>query len=365
MAVTLKPVSKISGSFGQEGEEKVAAFLAEELPETHLILNSPRIASHNNVVDIDHLVITPAVIFVIECKNMNGKITGGLMGNWVQERTSDGRKEFVKIGNPASQVNQYAKVVRDFVRARYNELTGLKKNFKVEPVVVFSHDQSNLSGMHFTSRGKIGKVQVLLLKDLIPHILSITTENMTNEEMELCADILVPPDQREQTGVFPVLVDQPKENFRNRFQILEEIGRGSNSIVFRAFDTKLDREVAIKKLDPIHKSKNTLERFAREARITAKLNHRNIVDFYDYYEDNGEFYLVMELVEGLNLRELLDEGTFSLREVAEVFPAILRAIQHAHENGIVHRDLKAANILLTEDRFIKLMVFGVARWVDE
>lgn len=365
MAVTLKPVSKISGSFGQEGEERVAALLEEELPEQFLLLNSPRVAHHHNVVDIDHLLITPAAIFVIECKNMNGKISGGLMGNWVQERFTEGRREFVKIGNPASQVNQYAKVVRDYVRAKYTELYGIQKNFKVEPIVVFSHEQSNLTGMHFTSRGKIGKVHVVMLKDLVPLLMSMKAEHMSQEEMEQCADILVPPDQRDQTGIFPVLAELPRENFRNRFQILEELGRGSYSSVYRAFDTKLDLEVAVKKLDPVHKKDKVLERFTREAKITAKLNHRNIVRFYDYYEDDGDFYLVMELVEGLTLQELLEEGAFSLREVAEVFPAILAAIQHAHEHNVVHRDLKAANILLTEDKVVKVTDFGVARLVDE
>ncbi|MFZ3173230.1 MAG: protein kinase [Carboxydocellales bacterium] len=365
MAVTLKPVSKISGSFGQEGEEKVAQLLEEELPEQYIILNSPRVAHNNNVVDIDHLLITPTAIFVIECKNMNGKISGGLMGNWVQERFNDGRKEFIKIGNPASQVNQYAKVVRDFVRAKYTELYGSQKNFKVEPIVVFSHPQSNLTGMHFTSRGKIGKVHVVMLKDVIQMITSMKADHMTQEEIEQCADILVPSDQRDQTGVFPVLAELPRENFRNRFQILEEIGRGSYSTVYRAFDNKLDLEVAVKKLDQIQKRDNLVERFTREARITAKLNHRNIVRFYDYYEDNGDFYLVMELVEGLTLQEVLEEGAFSLREVAEVYPAILAAIQYAHENNVVHRDLKAANILLTQDRVVKVTDFGVARLLDE
>lgn len=365
MAVTLKPVSKISGLLGQQGEERVAALLEEELSDQDLVLNSPRLAHNSNVVDIDHIVITPASIFVIECKNMNGRISGGLMGNWVQERFTDGHKEFIKIGNPASQVNQYAKVVRDYVRGHYQELFGVNRNFKVEPIVVFSHEQSNLSGMQFTSRGKIGKVQVLLLKDLVPFIVSHQAENLTCEEMEQCADIIVPPDQRDQTGVYPVLAELPRESFRNRFQILEELGRGSCGTVYRAFDTKLDREVAVKRLDPINKRSCSLERFTREAKITARLNHRNIVRFYDYYEDDQEFYLVMEIVEGLTLRELLEEGAFSLREVAEVFPFILGAIEYAHENNVVHRDLKAANILLTAERMVKVTDFGVARLLDE
>ncbi|HEX3032245.1 MAG TPA: NERD domain-containing protein kinase family protein [Bacillota bacterium] len=325
MAVTLKPVSKISGSLGQQGEEKVAALLEEELPDEYLILNSPRIAFHQNVVDIDHLVISNSCIFVIECKNMNGKISGGLMGNWIQERTSDGRKDFIKIGNPASQVNQYAKVVRDFVRSNYQLTYNVPKNIKVEPIVVFSHENSNLSGMHFTSRSKIGKVHVLVLKDLIPLILSINTENFSSQEMEQIADILVPPDQRDQTGVFPVLAELPVEKFRSRFQLLEELGRGNQSTVYRAFDTKLDREVAVKKFNPLNKKDQMVDRFRREAKITARLHHPNIVPSYDFYEDDGEFFLVMELVEGLNMAELLEEGPFSTAEVFQVFPFILDA----------------------------------------
>lgn len=364
MGKTLKPVSLISGAFGQEGELKIAELLEKELPNEYLVLNSPRVAYANNVVDIDHVIIAPTGIFVIECKNMNGRISGGIMGNWVQEKSNDGQREVVKIGNPASQVNQYTKVLRDYLKSEYFRKHGEHKNFKINSVVVFSHEQSNISNLKFTSKGRIGKVKILLVKELISYIRSYEEEKFGVEELQEIAEMIVPPDQRDQTGYYPVLAELPKDNLRNRYQILEEIGRGSSGSVYRGFDNKLDREVAIKRLDTSVKNREAIDRFVQEAKITARLQHENIVRFYDYYEDNNDCFLIMELVEGLNLQDLIDEGPLTLSDIREIFPAVVSALSHAHANNIVHRDLKAANILVTANRVIKVTDFGVARIMD-
>lgn len=359
MATVLKEVSRISGLYGLDGEEKVAKELAEQLPEYFLVINSPRLAMNDNVVDIDHIVITPAAIFVIESKNMNGRITGGLMGNWTQERLNDGKKEYIKIGNPAAQVNQYTKVVRDYLKHHYYQQYQVQKNFKMEPIVVFTHEHSNINGIHYTSRGRVGKVRVLLLKDLVSHIMSFDKEYMTLEEMHEVADILVPQDQREQTGVYPVLNDLPKESFRSRYQILEEIGRGATGVVFRAFDNKLDLEVAVKRLYAGQDGEKH-KQWKQIARISARLNHANIVRIHDYYEEDGEFYLVMDLVQGLTLSEALEQRQFSWREIYDILEQICNALDYAHREGVIHLDLKGDNILIDEKGLVHVTDFGLA-----
>lgn len=365
MAKVLKEVSKISGAFGQEGEERMADLLANSLPDNFLILNSPRIAYREDIVDIDHIVISPYGVFVIESKNMNGKITGGLMGNWVQERLVGGRLELVKIGNPASQVNQYAKIVRQYLKDEYLKSFGTAHNFKVEAVVVFVHDQSHINQMSYTHRGFIGKVRVCKAKDLIAHITSYQKEFFKAEDMRWCADVLIPPDQRDQTGIYSSLLSRAmRESFQGRFQMLEEIGDGNFGTVYKSYDTKLDRAVAIKKLHTRKKTDEIIKRFNREARASAKLRHENIVEFFDYYEENGEFYIVMELINGKPLEDIIDEP-MDLDELSDVFTDICSALQHAHDNGVIHRDLKAANIMLTDDGKVKITDFGVARIVGE
>lgn len=359
MATILKEVSRISGLYGLDGEEKVAKELAEQLPESFLVINSPRLAMNDNVVDIDHIVITPAAIFVIESKNMNGRISGGLMGNWTQERISDGKKEYIKIGNPAAQVNQYTKVVRDYLKFYYLQKYQQQKNFKMEPIVVFTHEHSNINGIHYTSRGRVGKVRVLLLKDLVAHIMSFDKEYMSLAEMHEVADILVPQDQREQTGIYPVLNDLPKESFRSRYQILEELGRGTSGVVFRAFDSKLDLEVAVKRLYTGQTSEK-YKRWKQIARISARLNHANIVRIHDYYEEDGEFYLVMDLVQGLTLSEALEQKQFGWREIYDIMEQICGALDYAHREGVIHLDLKGDNILIDEKGQVHVTDFGIA-----
>ena len=366
MGIVLKPVSKISGAYGQSAEEEISQLLAEELPDTFLILNSPRVSYQNDIWDIDHVVIGPTGLFIIESKNMNGKITGGLMGNWVQEKRVSGRRERVKIGNPSNQVNQYTKIIRQVIRNSYLELFEATKNIKAKAIVVFAHENSDISKLHYTQPGKVGKVNVIKREELIALILKNTNELYTEEETTRFADILIPPDQRDQTGIYTSLISTMiVESFKSRFELVEEIGRGNFGIVYRAYDTKMEREVAVKKLHVLKKDDDVVNRFLREAKITAKLNHDNIVTFYDYLEEDGECYIVMELVEGKTLEEVVDTENLSLSEVVEIFHGITSALQHAHSNGVVHRDLKPANIIVTNDNKVKITDFGIARLSNE
>ena len=157
------------------------------------------------------------------------------------------------------------------------------------------------------------------------------------------------------------------EPLSGRYELHEEIGRGGFAVVYRATDKKLGRIVAVKKLlkDSGEVEFQTLERFKREARVIAGLNHRNIVGIYDVGEDYDGIYLVMEHVEGGTLRDLLKEkGKLELPEALNLMRGMVQGLSYAHRKNLVHRDIKPANILLQRDGdelIPKIVDFGLAQ----
>src|SRR5689334_17963000 len=128
--------------------------------------------------------------------------------------------------------------------------------------------------------------------------------------------------------------------------ILELLGQGGMGAVYKTRQLKLDRVVAVKLLPPEWgRDPAFAERFAREARALARLSHPHIVAVHDFGEADGLFYLVMEYVDGANLRQVLEEGPLDPATALAVVPQVCEALQYAHEEGIVHRDIKPENIL--------------------
>ncbi|HKI84569.1 MAG TPA: protein kinase [Candidatus Krumholzibacteria bacterium] len=150
------------------------------------------------------------------------------------------------------------------------------------------------------------------------------------------------------------------------YTITGQLGRGGMGEVYRARDTRLDRDVALKILpaefadDP-----SRLERFEREAKTVAGLNHPHIVHMYSVEEDRGIRFLTMELVEGRSLDEGLPTDGLPLSQVFEIGIAIADALASAHAKGIVHRDLKPANVMVTEDGRVKVLDFGLAKVIQD
>ena len=148
-----------------------------------------------------------------------------------------------------------------------------------------------------------------------------------------------------------------------RYQVVGRIASGGMGEVYRAHDAVLAREVAVKLLHPqFAHDRGFIERFRREARAAAILNHPNIVGVFDWGSTGRTYYMVMEYVPGTNLRALLtDRGRLDPSQVVEVSAQVLSALDHAHGHGIVHRDVKPENILLTRDGVVKVTDFGLAR----
>jgi tRNA A-37 threonylcarbamoyl transferase component Bud32 len=150
----------------------------------------------------------------------------------------------------------------------------------------------------------------------------------------------------------------------SELEVLELIGRGGMGAVYKARQKELDRLVALKILPPeIGRETAFAQRFAHEAQAMARLNHPNIVAIYDFGQ-RGEFYFfLMEYVDGLNLRQLLNAGSVSPREALAIVPQICDALQYAHDRGIVHRDIKPENILLNRAGQVKIADFGLAKLI--
>lgn len=152
----------------------------------------------------------------------------------------------------------------------------------------------------------------------------------------------------------------------NRYEILEKLGEGGMGVVYKARCNILNRFVAIKVLKKdLNKSKDFITRFKREANSIASLSHPNIVNIHDVgYEDEINF-LVMEYVNGKSLTEIISENErLSTEKTVDIAVQISKALEIAHRNNIIHRDIKPDNILITEDNVVKLMDFGIAKVTD-
>lgn len=152
-----------------------------------------------------------------------------------------------------------------------------------------------------------------------------------------------------------------------RYEILDELGQGGMSVVYRARDTTLDRIVAVKVLhEHLANKEENRSRFRREAQAIARLHHGNIVDVYDYSdEEDDQSFIVMEYIPGQNLRDFVDEHGAPPPEVAAMVAVVLAdALAHAHDHGVIHRDLKPENVMVADGGRLALMDFGIAHVVD-
>src|SRR5438270_5733375 len=154
----------------------------------------------------------------------------------------------------------------------------------------------------------------------------------------------------------------------SRYRLLQEVGQGGMAVVYKATDTTLNREVAVKVLHPhLAGQSESRARLQREAHAVAKLRHENILEIFDYSgPDSAESYIVTEFIHGRTLKNFLVAEPQLFPEVAEMIASeVARALEHAHQFGVIHRDVKPENVMIRDDGLIKLTDFGIAQIVDK
>jgi len=151
-----------------------------------------------------------------------------------------------------------------------------------------------------------------------------------------------------------------------QLEVLALIGQGGMGAVYKARQPKLNRSVALKILpEGVARHPAFAERFAREGQLLARLNHPNVVAVHDFGEAGGFYYLLMEYVDGVNLRQAMQAGRFTPEQALAIVPMICEALQYAHDEGVLHRDIKPENILLDTKGRVRLVDFGVAKLVGQ
>ena len=179
----------------------------------------------------------------------------------------------------------------------------------------------------------------------------------------LMAEAMAPTQaDAEPAAARPTLAPEELAPYFPQLEILECLGRGGMGVVYKARQKTLNRIVALKLLAPERvRDAQFAERFTREAQALAALNHPNIVTVYDFGQAGGFYFLLMEFVDGVNLRQLLRTRKFTPEEALAIVPPLCDALQLAHDRGIVHRDIKPENLLLDKEGRVKVADFGIAK----
>ncbi|MBS1794804.1 MAG: protein kinase [Acidobacteria bacterium] len=152
----------------------------------------------------------------------------------------------------------------------------------------------------------------------------------------------------------------------NQYLIKEKLGAGGQGTVYKALDTKLNRTVVIKVLPPELTSKTAnFKRFEREAQLCSQLDHPNICTIYDFHEANGIYYIAMQYVEGKNVRQLVAGRPLELKSALSIAIQTCNALAYTHSRGIIHRDIKAGNVMVTSEGQVKILDFGLAKLLQD
>jgi len=193
------------------------------------------------------------------------------------------------------------------------------------------------------------------------------TENTSDSQFcKKCATSLPPSEDINVSRTKTIQKTKEKsaleKSFAGKYQIREELGRGGMGIVYKAEDTKLKRTVALKFLPPeLARDKEARERFIREAQAAAALDHPNICTVYEADEAEGKAFISMAYIEGESLRKIITKGPIKYDKAMEIAIQVAEGLEEAHKKGIVHRDIKSANIMVTEKGQAKIMDFGLAK----
>jgi serine/threonine-protein kinase len=239
-----------------------------------------------------------------------------------------------------------------------------------------SYESAQAAGGEILSSAQREEVRLKWLPQPLPvaalPLVSLTTGVMRSLNSSLDEASTVRLDGTQPGPTAPQLAQQdlvPGSLFANRYRVDQVLGRGGMGVVYKATDTQLDEMVAIKTLpgDVMSRSPEDLERFKREIRLARKITHRNVLRTYDYGEADGVYFISMEYVRGYTLADLLTEAEgkrMAPRVAMGIARQISRGLEAAHEQNIIHRDIKPQNVLIDHKGEVKLMDFGIARMAE-
>ncbi|HEX8251077.1 MAG TPA: serine/threonine-protein kinase [Pyrinomonadaceae bacterium] len=152
----------------------------------------------------------------------------------------------------------------------------------------------------------------------------------------------------------------------NNFELLEILGTGGQGVVYKALDTKLDRLIAIKVFSPDLKwQKRNFERFEREAKLASALDHPNISTIYSLFEYEGYHCIAMQYIEGVNLHDFVQDRPLEIKSALNIVIQVAEAVAAAHKQNIVHRDIKARNVMVNDEGRVTVLDFGLAKLIDD
>src|SRR5436190_7383925 len=148
------------------------------------------------------------------------------------------------------------------------------------------------------------------------------------------------------------------------YRLIRELGRGGMGTVYLAYDTRLERQAALKLLPSRFNSPERVRRLQREARSASALNHPHIITIYDFGQENDRHFIASEFVEGRTLRHYVGKAQLTLNQILDITIQVASALEPAHTAGIIHRDIKPENIMLRPDGYTKVLDFGLAKLTD-
>ncbi len=183
---------------------------------------------------------------------------------------------------------------------------------------------------------------------------------------EISATLTSPPPEKEEAPEKSVLEFAPGQYFGKRYQIIEEIGRGGMGRVYKALDKELDRVVALKMIKPELSSKpGIVERFKKEIKLAGHISHKNVCRIHDLGEAEGIRFISMQYIEGQDLKDfIMQVGILTVEKAVNITQQVCAALQAAHDEGVIHRDLKPQNIMIDKKGNAYVMDFGIARSLE-
>jgi len=285
--------------------------------------------------------------------------------NQVKENTPDYKQALSLIGKIHMEKGDFSNAKLNLENAIKNERSISKNNIETFTNLALLSEQTD------SDPGVLKKIEKLLLEDLVDNDVKERVKSLKEKlsyfQISRLSSKVASKTGTPKFGDPQIMVSNVAKMEKKRYVKIKEIGRGGMGIVYTAKDTTLDRVVALKILpSALKKNPQAVKIFLREAKSAASLSHPNIVTVFDAGVEDEDYYIAMELINGLTIKEILQKNKkLSLKSVFEILRQVLPGLIYAHKMKIVHRDLTTNNIMWSKEKQIKIMDFGLAKVVKD